>query len=439
MIQVKKHALVARPSHPIAETLRPPSWITRHVRVYPVEEVTSRNFDAEVDPRAAGLTRHDVDDIWQSVVKLYRTGLHAAISICVRRRGWVLMDRAIGHLRGNSPGDPAGAPKRRARYDSLFNLYSGSKAITAMLIHMLDERGLVHLDDPVAEYIPEFGKNGKEWVTLRHILTHRAGIPAVLGAKVDLELIIDTPRILQLICDARPVSVPGRRLAYHALTGGYVLGEVVRRVTGRDLRTFFRDEVLRPLGFRSFDYGVSPDLVDEVAENAFTGMPAFPPYSWLLERSLGVSIHDAVKLSNSPRFLTTIVPSGNIVGTADEGSRFFQLLLNGGELDGVRIFDRRTVRRAVAEQSFLEVDSFLGVPIRYGMGFMLGSNWFSLYGGNTPRAFGHVGFTNVVAYADPDRDISVCLMTSGKPFITPGQLAWLNVARTIAKRCPRVG
>jgi CubicO group peptidase (beta-lactamase class C family) len=175
--------------------------------------------------------------------------------------------------------------------------------------------------------------------------------------------------------------------------------------------------------------------VEKVAENAFTGAPAFPPYSWLLSRSLGVGMKDAVRLSNDPRFLTTIVPSGNIIGTAEEGSRFFQLLLDGGELDGVRIFDRRTVRRAIAEQSYLEVDSFLGLPIRYGMGFMLGSNWFSLYGSDSPRAFGHVGFTTVVAWADPDRDISVCLMTSGKPFFTPGQVHWLNVVRTIARRC----
>src|SRR5262249_37738865 len=155
-------------------------------------------------------------------------------------------------------------------------------------------------------------------------------------------------------------SVPGRRLAYHALTGGFVLGEVVRRVTGRDLRRFFGDEVLTPLGFRSFNYGVAPAGVEQVAENAYTGLPPFPPYSWLLERSLGVGIHDVVRLSNSPLFLTTIVPSGNIVGTANEGSRFFQLLLDGGELDGVRVFDRRTVRRAIAETSFLEIDSFLG-------------------------------------------------------------------------------
>jgi CubicO group peptidase (beta-lactamase class C family) len=320
------------------------------------------------------------------------------------------------------------------RYDSLFNFFSGSKAVTAMLIHLLDERGQLHLDDRVTEYLPEFGSHGKEKTTIRHILTHRAGIPAVLGARVDEQLLGSPELILKLICDAKPVSVPGRRLAYHALSGGFVLGEVIRRVSGRDPRAFFRDEISTPLGFRHFNYGVLPSEVPLVAESAFTGAPPFPPYSWLLERSLGVGIHEVVRLSNSDRFLTSIIPSGNIIGTAEEASRFFQLLLDGGVLDGKRVFDRRTVQRAIAETSFLEVDSFLGLPVRYGMGFMLGSDWLSLYGPKSPHAFGHVGFTTVVAYADPDRHISVGLMTSGKPFITPGQLAWVNVARTIANR-----
>ena len=103
----------------------------------------------------------------------------------------------------------------------------------------------------------------------------------------------------------------------------------------------------------------------------------------------------------------------------------------------MRVFEQRTVRRAVREQSYLEVDSFLGMPVRYGMGFMLGAEHFTPYGPHTPRAFGHVGFTNVIAWADPERDISVGLMTSGKPFITPGQISWLRVARTISRVCPR--
>ena len=175
----------------------------------------------------------------------------------------------------------------------------------------------------------------------------------------------------------------------------------------------------------------------EVAENAFTGIPAFPPHAWILRRVIGTGAREATEMSNDPRFLTAIVPSGNIIGTANEASLFFELLLREGALGGVRVFDPKTVRRAVAETSYLEIDSFLGLPVRYGMGFMLGAKSFSPYGSHTQQAFGHIGFTNVIAYADPERDISVGLMTSGKPFITPGQLWWLAIPRTIARLCKR--
>jgi len=406
-----------------------------HVQTFPPEEVTSRNATGEVDPRAVGLERVDVDAIWAAVVRLYRTGLHPAISLCVRRRGEIVLDRAIGHLRGNAPGEARDAPKTLVRHDSLFNFFSASKAVTAMVIHLLDERRMLHLDDAVVEYFPEFGKHGKEGVTVRQLLTHRAGIPAVRDVKVDTGLLTDPDRLLAILCDAKPVSVPGRRLAYHALTGGFVLGEIVRRVTGRDVRRVLREEILEPLGFATFDYGVPASRVGEVAVNAFTGLPAFPPQSWALQRALGLGVRQATEMSNDPRYMTGIVPSGNIIGTAAEASRFFQLLLEEGELDGIRVFDRRTVRRAVREQSYLEFDWFLGMPVRYAMGFMLGADHFTPYGPHTGRAFGHLGFTNVIAWADPARNISVGLMTSGKPFITPGQIAWLNVAKTISGRC----
>jgi CubicO group peptidase (beta-lactamase class C family) len=413
-----------------------PQFPALHVRAFPPEEVTSRN-PAEEPPRAGGVTREDIDAIWASVEKLYKRGLHPAIGLCVRRRGHIVLDRAIGHVRGNAPGESKDTPKLPVRHDSLFNLYSSSKAVAAMIVHLLDQRGLVHLDDAVTEYVPEFGKHGKEAVTLRQILTHRAGIPTVPGTKIDLDMLADWDRIVAILCDAKPLSVPGRRLAYHALTGGFVIGEVVKRVTGKDIRAFLRDEVLTPLKFVTFDYGIAKERVAEVCENAFTGLPAVPPQSWLLKRVLGVGAREATAMSNDPRFLTAIVPSGNIVGTAEEASRFYQLLLNEGEYGGVRIFEKRTVRRAVAEQTYLEVDSFLGMPVRYGMGFMLGGESFSPYGADTPHAFGHLGFTNVLAWADPDRDLAIGLMTSGKPFITPGQIPWLQIARTIARVCPR--
>jgi CubicO group peptidase (beta-lactamase class C family) len=405
------------------------------IRVYPAGEVTTR--DVEVDGRSVGLAPGAADEMWASVVRLYETGLHPAIALCVRRRGKVVIDRAIGHAHGNAPGASPDAPRQAATPRTLFNIYSASKSMTAMVVHLLDERGLLHLDDPVAEYLPEFGKHGKDWITMRHILTHRAGIPAIpAGTNVDLDLVTDLWRVVELLCDARPVSVPGRRLAYHALTGGFIVGAVVERITGKDIRSFWESEVLRPLGFEHLSYGVPAAEVGAVAENVFTGPPTAPLYAAILRKAFGVGIHEACELSNDPRFLTAIVPAGNVIGTANEASRFFQLLLQGGELDGVRIFGRRTVQRAMMEQTFLEIDSTIGLPVRYGMGFMLGSKWLSFWGHDTPRAFGHVGFTSVSVYADPDRDISVALMTTGKPMISLGQLTWLNVPRTIARLCP---
>ena len=400
--------------------------LNRSVELRPTDEVTRRNRAAEVDPREAGLTADAVGRIWRALEDLYRSGSYPGLSFCLRRRGRVVLDGAIGLDRG-----------RQVEPATPFNLFSASKAITAMVLHMLDDRGLVHLDDAVAEYIPEFSRHGKEWITLRHILTHRAGIPTIPGQKVDAELLTDWERIVGILCDAKPVLAPGRRLAYHALTGGYVIGEVVRRVTGRDIRRVLREDLLAPLGIRGLGYGVPPSEVDGVARNVTTGPPVPWPLSWLVNRALGLPVDEATTLSNDPRFLTSIVPAGNIIGTADEACRFYQMLLGEGQLDGVRVLEPRTVRRAVAETSYLEVDLTLLLPVRYGMGFMLGGDRISIYGDHTPRAYGHVGFTNVITWCDPERDLAAALMTSGKSFVHAGLLRWLNVMRVVARECPR--
>ncbi len=423
----------------IAGMLSPVKLLPSHCRRFPAEEVESKNVAAEVDPRHAGLSRDDVEAIWTSVKWLYGTGMHPSIGLCVRRRGHIVLERALGHLSGNSPDDRRDAPKVPIRYDSLFNLFSAAKAVTAMLAHLLEDRRLLHLDDPIAEYFPEFGANGKQEVTLRQILAHRAGLPMLSNVAMNLDLLADRERVIRLLCEQRPLSVPGRQLAYHALTGGFIVDELVRRLTGSDIRVFLEENVAKPMGMPSFGFGVPPEQAPLVAVNAFTGAAPLPPVSTLVQRCFGVNVREAVEISNDPRFLTAIIPSGNLVCTAEEGSRFFEMLLCGGELDGVRVFERRTVQRAVAETSWLEIDSFLGFPVRYGTGFMLGGRWLSLYGPGTPRAFGHVGFTNVVAWADPERDLSACLMTTGKPLITPGQVMWWNVLRTIASRCAKVG
>jgi CubicO group peptidase (beta-lactamase class C family) len=414
-----------------------PSLITRSRVPKDLGAVTSINRAAEVDARQLDVEPEGVDRIWRGVERLYRSGIHPAMQLCIRRHGEVLVDRAIGHASGNGPDDPPHGRKVLARPGTPFDIFSASKAVTAMLIHGMVERHLINLNDPVCEYIPEFGAQGKDTITISHVLTHRAGIPNLPREAMRLESLQNDEEILQLLCSARPIWRPGRRLAYHAITGGFILGEVVRRVTGKPIRTRLKETILEPLGFRWMNYGVAPRDVGKVAQNYFTGPPLLPPLSTMLERALGLPMDEVITLTNDPRYLTAVVPAGNVVSTANELSRFYQLLLNGGTLDGVQVFEPRTIRRAVQEHSYLEFDLTLVLPLRYGMGFMLGGSTLSLYGPDTGNVFGHLGFTNILSWADPDRQITGALMTSGKPLVYPELYYLHDLMWTIGTECGR--
>ena len=415
-----------------------PTIVTRTRVPADVESVLTIRPGAEGSARDVGVDPAGIQRAWAAIERLYRSGIHPAVQVCVRCRGEVILDRALGYAAGGGPGDAPDEPKVPCTPDTPFNLFSASKAVTAMVIHLLDQRHLIHLDDPVCEYIPEFGVHGKQWITIRHLLTHRAGIPNLSADALELDLLNEPDRIVEILCDAQLVWRPGRQLAYHAISGGFVLGELVRRVTGMDIRAFHDREIVRPLGFRWMNYGVAAADVDTVARNYFTGPMVLPPASLLLKRVLGVDFHRVAELSNDPRFLTAVMPAGNMVATAEELSRFYQMLLEGGALGGVRIFDPRTIRRATSEQSCFELDLTLGVPLRYGMGFMLGGRWLSLYGQDTSQAFGHLGLSNIVSWADPERQLAVAVTTSGKPFLYPEMIFLVDALRRITLACPKV-
>jgi CubicO group peptidase (beta-lactamase class C family) len=381
-----------------------------------LSEVT--RIGEEASPRQVGTTRADIDRLWGRVEALYRTGVYPGLQICVRRRGHIVLNRALGHATGNAPGDSPATPKTAMEVDTPANIFSASKAVTAMVIHKLDEQRVLHVDDRVCDYIPDFARHGKSRISIRHVLAHRAGIPNLPPEAIDLELLAHPERVSRLLCDARVQTRPGRMLAYHAITGGFVLAEVVRRATGKSIRQVLREEIAEPLGLRWLSYGVAPGEVDRVARSAFTGPPVPPPLSRLLTRALGVGLDEVTELCNDPRFLTGIIPSANVMTTAEELTAFYQCLLDEGEYQGVRVFDQKTVRRATAEDSIWELDLTLGMPLRYGLGFMLGGKRFSLFGSDNEHAFGHVGFTNNFSWADPERQIAVALITTGTPVIS---------------------
>jgi CubicO group peptidase (beta-lactamase class C family) len=403
--------------------------LLRRIRV-PRDLAAVTSVGPEDEPEEGGLTRDQVERIWRTVQLFYRSGVHPAIQLTLRREGAVVLNRAIGNARlGDHP--------ELVTTDTPFCLYSASKAVTAMVVHLLDQQGLLHIHDRVAEYIPEYASRGKDAITIAHVLAHRAGVPNLPGSAFDLEHVGDREFILDLLCRAELNGRPGRALAYHAVSGGFILGEVVHRVTGKDVREVLREQILDPLGFRWMSYGVDEADIPRVGRSYATGAPTLPPLSVLLTRALGVPVDEVVRRSNDPRFLTAVVPAASVISNADELSRFFELLRRGGTLDGVEIFEPRTIRRAVTEQSYRELDLTLGAPVRHGLGLILGAQLVSLYGPDTEFAFGHLGFTNIIGWADPQRAIAGGLVTSGKPVVYPELPNFWAVMARIGREVPK--
>jgi CubicO group peptidase (beta-lactamase class C family) len=409
----------------------------RRIRM-PDDLEAATTVGAEDDPAEAGVDAELVERIWEGGVGLYRSGVHPALQLCVRREGKVIVDRAIGHARGNGPDDGDDVPKVPVTTLTPFCVYSTSKGITALVVHKLIERGLLGLDDTIVEHIPEYARHGKEGITIGHVLSHRAGVAGLPPEALDLDVLADRAALVEIICDAKPSSAPGKLLAYHAVSGGFILGEVVERVTGKSIRDVLAEEFLDPLGFRWTNYGVGAADVDEVGLSYVTGPPVLPPLSTLVKRVLGSPIEQAVETSNDPRFLTGVIPAANIITNANELSRFFEIFRCGGELDGVRVMKTETLRKALEEQSRLEIDLSLLFPTRFSYGLMLGAKVISLYGRDTDLAFGHLGLINIMAWADPERGISGGLITSGKAILYPEVHRFYGIMQRIAADVPKV-
>ena len=410
----------------------------RRIRV-PRDLDSVTDVGPEDPPEAGDVSSRRVEAIWSSVRDWYRSGVHPALQVCVRRHGAVILNRAIGHTRGNGPQDGRNAQRVPATVETPFCVYSSSKAITAFVVHKMIERGLVGLDDPVADYIPGYERNRKHRITIGQVLAHRAGVPNLPGNALDLDKLGDREFMTEILSGAEPFAKPGRYLAYHAVSGGFILGEVVHAVTGKSIREVLAEEFLDPLGFTWTNYGVPESDVGKVALNYITGPPTAPPLSTMLNRALGVDLDRLVDLTNDPRFLTGIVPAANTVTTAFELSRFFEIMRRGGELDGVRVIGTDTIRRALVQRSHLEIDLSLAYPTRFSSGLMLGARVVCLYGLDTQHAFGHLGFTNILAWADPQRAISVAVLNNGKPIVYPELLtSFLGTMQRITAEMPKI-
>jgi CubicO group peptidase (beta-lactamase class C family) len=357
-----------------------------------------------------------IERIWQATRHWYSAGMHPAIQVCVRHRGRVVLDRAIGHGWGNGPEDPANAEKTPVATTTPFCVYSAAKAMTTTVIHLLAERGVLSLDDRVCQYLPTYTSHGKDRTTIRHVLTHSAGVPFATGPKPDLRRMNDSAYAREMLGNLRTIYPPGMVHVYHALTWGPLTREIVSAATGKDIRDVLADEILNPLGFRWTNYGVAPEDVPLVAPSHATGRPLPAPIAAAFKLAVGGTTQQIIPFTNTPQFLTSVVPSSSTVSTAQELSRFAEMLRRGGELDGVRIMRPDTLRAATRQARRLRPDIATGLmPMRWGTGYMLGSMRFGPFGRNAPAAFGHTGLVDIAVWADPERALAVGVVSSGKP------------------------
>lgn len=296
---------------------------------------------------------------------------------------------------------------------------SATKGVAAAVPLILRQRGELDLDAPLAEYWPEFKAHGTERLLVRHVLNHRAGLP-VLDRPLTPEEALDPRRGPEAVAAQAPAWEPGTDHGYHALTYGWLLDELVRRVTGRRAGEWLAAEVAGPLGLDLW-LGL-PEA--EAARVGRTGRVDGPEPAGGLrsrpKRSVSEAYDDPGSLTrrafaavtpfpdqNDPAYLAAALPATNGIATADALARFYAALI--GEVDGVRLFDPETVELARAEES-AGPDRVLVVNTRFGLGYMLHGTASPLLG---PGSFGHPGRGGALGFADPESGIAFGYVTNG--------------------------
>jgi CubicO group peptidase (beta-lactamase class C family) len=303
-----------------------------------------------------------------------------------------------------------GTPWKR---DTLSIVYSCTKGMTALCAHILESRGKLDIEAPVAEYWPEFAKCGKERATVRMMLDHSVGLPA-FKTPLRADGCTDWEYMTQMLAAEEPFWVPGSRSGYHMINFGWTVGEIVRRVSGKSLGTFFRDEVAQPLG-ADFYIGAPEAIESRVAPIiAHRPDPNEPPSEFTLAIVTDPQSISALSLLNTGGFdansrachAAEIGGAGGI-SNARAMARIYGALACGGTLDGVRLVDRKQIARMSEVASATQRDATLLLPSRFSLGFMKSQdNRRRAFGDRdsailSASAFGHAGAGGSLGFADP--------------------------------------
>ncbi|HSV35359.1 MAG TPA: serine hydrolase domain-containing protein [Ramlibacter sp.] len=285
--------------------------------------------------------------------------------------------------------------------DTIVCMMSVSKGVSATCLHMLIDRGLVDLDAPVARYWPEFAQAGKERVLVRHVLDHRAGLP-ILTEPLHPQAMFDHALMVQALARQAPLWEPGTQAGYHVHNQGFLIDEIVRRVTGRTLPQFLREEVTGPLGL-DFQFGLPAadqarcaDFIQATEGTIFAARNGDP--GKIVSRAWD-QLPDPLDL-NSRQWREATITSASGHGNARAVARLYGALARGGELDGVRLMSTKTRDQAIAEQHNL-VEVMMERPYHQALGYLLTSPPI-VWMGPGPRSFGHHGVGGSIGLGDPD-------------------------------------
>ena len=406
--------------------------------------------EPECEPSSVGMDGGALDQMAERLHLAASEGLlFSGAQVAVFRDGRRVLDAGGGLARPRL--DVPVAP------DTMFVIFSSTKALTALAIHMLRERGALALDDRLSGVIPAFAAAGKDRVTVRHVLGHRGGFPQE-PAWFTARWWGDRDAVLRALGEAELRWQPGEANGYHALTYGWALAELCLRADpeGRDLGSFLRDEVFAPLRLTDVYLGLPADdrlegrvawaedpLVAPAGDAA--GVAAYAP------TAVGDRHRDTPELSipwNRPAVHRLIEAAAGAIATARDHGRIYAALSLGGALDGVRLLDTGTLDEAITPSgSPGEVDRTLDRAVRWGLGWEVGLATEAVQTAGageeavrraSSRTFGHLGRGGQVAWADLDRRLAFAFHTTGSLRVDEYR-DWLRELQALAIRACRDG
>ncbi len=362
-------------------------------------------------------------------------------AVAVYHRGELVVDLWGGER--TDDGDPWES-------DTLAMCFSTTKGVVSFALHLQAEAGRLAYDEPVATYWPEFAQNGKAGVTVRHVLTHSAGLHRLRSVIDDAEQMLDWDYMVDALAEQPPAYEPGTRNGYHALTYGWLAGEIVQRVTGRSLVDVIADDVAAPLGLDGLFLGCPPEQRHRVAPlqalGSTFGVGWMPKPVRALQMQIGNQLGRGLSFARSPintrRMVNALLPRGiedvlispeimdasipaaNGFLTARSLAAMYAVLAGEGTLGDVRLLSPERVAE-IGEVQTNRRDLVLIIPMRWRLGYhrLLGAR------GAAPAAFGHFGFGGSGAWADPSRDLAVAMVCNRGTGTPVGDLRLIRLSR----------